>query len=180
MINLIPNEEKKKTANDLYFRLITVFFTMLGLFLFVGSVSLLPSYILSSTEKSYIDSKLEIQKNEPPSESDRSMVLVVKDLNSKLNLIEKSQKNEDVFSEKVINGIVLKKLSDIKITEIYYERDISGGEKINVIGKASSREKLLLFRKMFEDDTAFSEVDLPISNFVKGSNIGFNLTLIPS
>src|SRR3989344_1917525 len=103
MINLIPNEEKKKTAKDLYFRLIAVFFTMLGLFLFVGSVSLLPSYILSSTEKSYIDSKLEMQKNEPLSDSDKNMVLVVKDLNNKLNLIEKSQKKKDVFSERVIN-----------------------------------------------------------------------------
>ena len=71
-------------------------------------------------------------------------------------------------------------MSSIKITEILYQNDPQTGERINISGKAPNREVLLLFRRILEDNTAFSKVDLPISNFVKGSNIKFYLNLIPS
>ena len=61
-----------------------------------------------------------------------------------------------------------------------YENDATKGKKVTVLGIAPSRELLLLFRRALEDDVAFKKVDLPISNFVKGSNIEFSLSLIPS
>jgi hypothetical protein len=54
------------------------------------------------------------------------------------------------------------------------------GEKISISGRASSREVLLSFRRTLEDNPAFSKVDLPISNFIKGSNIRFYITLTHS
>jgi len=79
----------------------------------------------------------------------------------------------------VINAILLKKRSDIKITQISYQND-TRGRKIGVTGTAPSREVLLFFRLALESSPAFKSVDLPISNFVKGSNIQFYLNLIPS
>ena len=58
MINLIPNEEKKKMSKDFYLRLLTLSFTMLGVSLLVASVAILPSYFLSSAEKASFERKI--------------------------------------------------------------------------------------------------------------------------
>jgi len=180
MINLIPNEEKKKMSKDFYLRLMVVFFVMLSVSLLVASIALLPAYFLSSVEEVSINTKLELQNDEPIFLPDQSTLAIIKDLKSKLSLVENVQKNKTTFSQKAINEIILKKMPGIKITEISYQNDPQAGEKMNISGIAPSREVLLSFRRALEDDVAFSKVDLPISNFVKGSNIKFYLSLIPS
>jgi len=121
-----------------------------------------------------------MQKNEPVPLIDQNSLATIEGLNKKLSLIEKAEKNKYFVSQKIINEIILKKTSDIKIEQIFYENSISGGKKISIRGVSPSRERLLLFRRALEDDATFKKVDLPISNFVKGSNIEFSLTLIPS
>lgn len=180
MINLIPNQEKKRKVKDFYFRLVVVFFVVLGFCFLIASAAILPSYFLSFVKKNLNDTKLEAQKKEPIPPASQSTVNLVADLNNKLNLIENAQKNKYLVSVKVINEIISKKMSDIKITQIFYENSSIAGKKISIRGVAPSRERLLLFRLALEDDTAFKKVDLPISNFVKGSNIEFSLNLTPS
>lgn len=180
MINLIPNEEKKEMSKDFYFRLVTVFFVMLGISLLIASVAILPSYLLSSAEEASINTKLELQNDEPIPLPDQNTLMVIKDLKNKLSLVENTQKGESSFSQRIINEITLKKMPSIKITEISYQNNSQTGEIIKISGKAPSREVLLSFRRALEDDAAFSKVDLPISNFVKGSDIQFYLSLIPS
>jgi hypothetical protein len=180
MINLIPIEEKRRMYRDFYFRVVAVAFFMLGVSLLIASIAILPSYFISSVEKNSIDEKLNVQNNEIIPVPDQVTLAAVKDLKGKLSFIENSEKNKFVFSKNVIGQIISKKVSSIKITEISYQNDIKTGKKISISGVAPSREMLLVFRKALEDDVAFSKVDLPISNFIKGSNIRFYLSLIPS
>ncbi len=104
----------------------------------------------------------------------------IEDIDTKLTLVEKLQTGSFVVSEKVIQEIINSKVFDIKITRIFYESDGATGKKIGIDGTASSRERLLLFREALEENPAFKNVDLPISNFVKGSDISFHLNLAPS
>lgn len=180
MINLIPNQEKKKKVKDFYFRLTIVFFIVLGVCMIIGSVLILPSYFLSSVRKNINEERLQMQKNEIVPIPDQNTVTAIKNLNIKLNIIENAEKDRYLVSQKVINAIMLRKMPDIKITEISYDNSTLEGKKVTIRGLAVSRERLLLFRRALEDDVAFKKVDLPISNFVKGSNIEFYLNLIPS
>jgi hypothetical protein len=180
MINLIPNQEKKRKVKDFYFRLGVVFLAILGFCIFIATLAILPSYFLSSVKKNLANERLEAQKNEPVPVVDQDSLKIMEELNWKLNLIESSEKNKYLVSEKIINEIILQKMSDIKINRINYEDNLASGKEINIHGIAPSRERLLLFRRALEDDVAFKKVDLPISNFIKGSNIEFYLSLIPS
>lgn len=180
MINLIPNEYKKKMSVDSYLRFLALFFLMLGVSLVIASIAILPAFFLSYAEKNLIDEKLKAQESEVITSSDKNAQTVIEDLDKKLSLIEADIKNESIFSQKVMNEIILKKMPNIKITEIFYQNDPKTGAKISISGKAPNRDVLLLFRRALEDNIAFSKVDLPISNFIKGSNIEFNLNLIPS
>ncbi|MCC7160494.1 hypothetical protein IT399_02130 [Candidatus Nomurabacteria bacterium] len=180
MINLIPKEDKKIMVANFYYKLAVLFFTTLDLCILIAIISLFPSYFISSVKLSEINSKLEFQKNEPLPQGGEQAMASVKDINKKISLIENSEKNRFLPSNNVINAILLNKRSDIKITQILYENDEIKGKKISITGLAPSREVLLLFRVALEDSGLFKKVDLPISNFVKGSNIQFYLNLIPS
>jgi len=146
----------------------------------IAATAVLPSYFLSATKNDLINLKLETQKQEPLPLFDQPTLEVIKDLNNKLSLIENTQNSKIFLLSKVINAIILKKIPSIKITQITYGSDSFKGRKISISGTAPSREILLLFRRALEDDAVFKKVDLPISNFVKGSNIQFSLNLIPS
>jgi len=179
MINLIPIEEKKKRVIIFYYKLIVVFFIVSSFSILIASIAILPSYFISSAKENFAEAKLEAQKHEPVPTVDQQTSLIIKDLNNKLSLIENAEQNKFLVSQKVINEIISKKMSDIKIIQISYENDPLKGKKISIQGSAPNRERLLLFRQALEDDNAFSKVDLPISNFVKGYNIQFYLDLIP-
>lgn len=179
MINLIPNQEKKKKVKDFYFRFAAVFVTALGFCAAVGAAALLPTYFLANAELTLAEEKLLAQQNEPPTQTDQNLAARVQDLDRKLGLVESAEKNAYLISQKVISEIVARKMPDIKITKFIYENDGALGRKITILGQAPSRERLYLFRLALEGDIFFKEVELPISNFVKGSDIEFSLSLIP-
>lgn len=179
MINLIPNIQKKKMKRDFLVRASVVALFVFGFTILVGSVALLPSYFHVIVKSSLVKQKLFIQEATPVPEVETEVMAAVEDLSKKLGLIETAQKNNFIVSRRAINDIVLKKIPDIKIDSIYYGNTVKGKE-IRINGSAVSREKLLVFRLALENDPSFSRVDLPISNFVKGSNIQFFVTLVPA
>lgn len=180
MINLIPNQEKKRKVKDFYFRLGVVFLVTMAVCILINLVAILPAYFLSSVKKNLVEEKLATQKSDPIPITDQNTLATITDLKSKLDLIEKAEQGKYLVSTSVINEVLLKKMPDIKITEISYNYNSTNGKKVSISGIAPSRERLLLFRNALQEDVAFKKVDLPISNFIKGSDIEFSLTLIPS
>jgi len=180
MINLIPNEERKKMIKDFYLRFVSLLCLAVGFSILIASIAILPSYFTSAVKSSDASLKLASETNMPAPEVGQKTEGVIKELNAKLSTLSKSEKNRFLISESVINEILLRKMPDIKITEIKYEYNAESGKKIGLTGIAPSRERLLVFRKALEEDTLFAEVDLPISNFLKGTNIEFYLNLTPA
>ena len=180
MINLIPIEEKKKMVKDFYLRFIIICMINLGFVALIGSVALLPSYFFVSTKENVIKNKIENQNSIPLSTPDIETSTSVSSINKRLQIIENAKQNKFFVTQKVINEILIKKIPEIKINQITYEGNTPDGKKIQISGSAPSREKLLFFRLALEDSGAFKKVDLPISNFVKGSDISFFITLLAS
>ncbi len=182
MINLTPTQEKKAMIKSFYYRLATVSFIMLGAVMFLACAALLPSYFVSLAKKNSVLKKTGVPAEFAPADSEILAMAAV--LDRELALLDRVQKNKFLVSERVINAIISKKTGDIKITEIYFDTTEAQTEaesrKISIKGTASSRERLQLFRKALADDPAFLKVDLPASNFIKGSNIEFGLSLTPA
>jgi len=162
MINLIPNQEKKKKVKDFYYRLFIVFLFTLAICILVTLVAILPAYFLSSVKKNLAVAKLDTQKSEPIPITDQNTLATITDLNNKLGVVENAERSKYLVSASVINEVLQKKMSDIKITDISYKYDSTSGKKVSISGIAPSRERLLLFRNALGEDTAFKEVDLPI------------------
>lgn len=180
MINLIPNHEKKKKLKDFYFRFAVVLLSLIGVCAVIGAVSLLPAYFLSTIGRDMAETKLIEQKKYLDTAEDKATATTVADLDKKLRLVQNFDPKQYIVSEKIINEVLLRKTPDIRIIRIVYENNAAEGREVKVSGVAPSRERLLLFRRALETAPAWKEVDLPISNFVKGSDIEFELTLVPS
>lgn len=180
MINLTPKEERKKIKADFYLRLLIVFLFSVSLSFLVFDIAMVPSYYGAKVFKDAIDQKLLEQKNTPVPALDIETQTIIQNINSRVKLIKDKAQNNFLVSDRVINQILLKKMPDIKITSIVYFSDNELSKKIQITGSAPSRERLLLFRIALEENTLFKSVDLPISNFIKGSNIIFSLTLVPA
>lgn len=179
MINLIPVEEKARMNKDFYLRFLIVAFVMFGILFLMASVAIFPSYMLLIEKKSTINTKLKTQENEVVPEVDQKASNIIEDLNKKIETVTNSQSTRYDVSIKVVKEILYKKTLGIQITQIHYKADELEKKTVIINGIASNRERLLDFRKNLERDTMFSNVDLPISNFVNDSDIEFNLTLIP-
>jgi hypothetical protein len=175
MINLIPNKEKKQMVQDFYYRLVAVVLATLGWAVLVGAIALVPAYVLSSVKKDVARVKTSNLSSVPAPTTDQSTLEAIQDLNSKISFIEKSEKSRFAPSVMAVDQVLLDKMPDIKITEISYEASL--GKKITLRGEAPSRERLLAFRQALEANRLFKKVDLPISNFVKESDIKFYLTI---
>lgn len=180
MINLIPNKEKKIMIKNFYYRLVTIIFLELSLIVLIASITLLPSFFISSAKKDAINKRLETETMEKLSPLDEEVLLTVSVLDDKLSLLEKSEQDKFIVSERVIKEILSNKISNIKITQIFFENNEENEKQISIRGIAPSRERLTLFRRALEDNPLFKDVDLPISNFIKGSNIQFFLSLASS
>ena len=178
MINLIPNKEKKLKKRDFYIRLLIVFFVVMSIAFILVSILIMPYYLFSLQKKNLADEKLQALKDIPLPQFDKNTQNLVKDIDSKLNLIEKVEKDRFLVSERIIDEIILNKMPDIKITQISYD-DGAKGKSVNIKGKAPSRDRLFLFRLALENNANFEKVDLPISNFIKGTNLEFDINLIP-
>jgi hypothetical protein len=179
MINLIPNQEKKRRARELYYRLAVLSLLMFSFALLVASLAILPAYFFAVSKSRAAQERLEIQRTVPISLFNQEALKTLETLNRKIVLVEEAAARNFPVSERVITPILAEKLSGIKLSRISYENSPAGGKKISLGGTAASRESLLLFRQALEDSPSFESVDLPISNFIKDSNIEFSLSLIP-
>jgi Tfp pilus assembly protein PilN len=177
MINLIPNQDKKNMAKNFYLRLTALSFGMFGICVLFATASMLPAYFMSLTKKNFAEIKLETQKNEVVPAPDQQSLATIKSLNLQLSLIENVEKNKFYVSQRIIQEIISQKMSDIKISQISYQIDPIKGKTVNITGFAPSRERLFSFQQALQADTNFKSVDLPISNFLKNTDIQFNLVL---
>ena len=181
MINLVPITEKKRMLREFRLRVLVVSMFALGVVFLSASVSILPSLFFSSIKKNLAGDKINAQMQTPSQEVSAETGQAIAKLDAKLKLIENMEASPKfLVSLRVINEIVLKKTPNIKITKISYQNNPGEEKKISINGVAGSRDRLLLFRQTLEDNPTFKTVDLPISNFVRGSNINFFLNLIPS
>jgi len=180
MINLIPKEEKRKMKVDFYFRIATLFLITLDCCAFIAFIALLPSYFLSSVKENLANSKISAQNDEPVPTVGEQSLSIAKGVNSKISLVETAEKNQFLLSTKIINTVIFKKGPNIKINRISYDNSTNQGKKVTINGTASSREALLFFRDTLASDPNVKNVNLPVSNFVKGTDIDFNITLTPS
>ena len=174
MINVLPEKEKIGLKREYYLRLSIVALVNLIFLSIFASLLLLPSYMLSDTKEKYFNKKLSEISSETPEISINELNTYIAKINSTLSLFSSTSSRK--ISENIIMPILAIRPTNIKINQISYVDHIDFVE-ISLNGVAGSRDALQSFKDILIKTGEYSSVDVPISSFVKKTNIDFNITL---
>lgn len=177
MINLLPEKEKKQLKQEYIFRLLIVSFSLVSILALVASLFLAPSYKYSVLKESITQNNLETFNAQNPQIDIENLNNEIAITNKKLSFIISKKSNISV-SEDVIEKILALRTAGISFNHLSYnfidEKNIS----INIIGVATNRTSLRSLKDALTADPLFASVDLPISNFIKPTDIDFNISLV--
>jgi type IV pilus assembly protein PilM len=175
VVNVLPNKEKKLLKAEYWRRFIvmslhiTSFLGILAVFL------LLPSYFFSSSKESLVESNLEKFNIENKDLASVNIDSTIGDINSKLSLLSKNRDHGNL-ADTIVSSLIADRVSGIKINRIVYT-DKGGLKTLGVDGVASDRDTLRNFKLSLESDKNFSNINIPISNFLGKSDSTFNITM---
>ena len=170
MINLLPYKEKKSIEKIRFLRMLNS--TIGALFFLLASMFLLILPTIST-----MDSRFKIYSQEIISLEKSGMI------SSDINLASLSDKAQKLKTLLVLQGdqsiIDFISLVQSKIPNgIKVERFSSEDPKIlEVYGSFDKRESLKSFIAILSDQTEFSNIDSPVSNFIKSKNGSFKLVI---
>ncbi len=175
MLNFLPQNYIKKVNLGYLFRTYVFLFTFIFLAVIVLILLFVPSAIFSRYKNNTVASQLESTKMVNGNEGVDAVSLI-----KKLNGIVKALTDTGPVSltpSGLIHKIIALKNTDIKISAISLSNIQEATTRIVITGISNTRDSLTLFNNSLISDGTFATVDLPISNLIKSTDAGFNITL---
>lgn len=160
-------------------RIISASFLFLGLTGLVAFAFLSPSLLAARQKYTLLAQEKEKMERETPELRDiASLQQTVGQTKNKLKIITPSTQ---IAPTEVIRKISEKKTSSIRIDSLSYvvrnkrETPKEKELEITISGIASTRDSLINFVKILEDEKSFSNVVLPVSDLAKDKNVSFSV-----
>lgn len=180
-VNLLSSEEKKQNRKRYLLRLGTTGAYM-TVFLMIANLALLtPSYIMARSKKNIAETRIENTTGmsaEERARIEKETDVSIKELNRKLETFSMDTKATQsvIPPSQTINKILELKSSTIKVQGVLYEKT-ADRERFIVTGKSAHRDDLAQFVDILKKDSFFTKVELPLSSYVKSTDISFSLVL---
>lgn len=177
MFTFLPYEERQAVAKEYKKRLLLIY---VAIVMFAGVAwiaSLVPSYVLVTVRR---DETL-AQKASPAAVSSAdASALVEKEIalaKEKLSVLR------PIISQQPMSFVLAKLFSrisqGISLSSISVGRAGANGT-ISISGIATTRDTLVSFSKTLEGEAFFKKVELPVSNFTRGKDVPFTMSLTAS
>lgn len=178
MLNILLVTEKKKILNEYRLRLGVVAMFALGALVFSSLVLLVPSYLLAVSKNIAAQKDLEVlQAKDNFGEQWKGINKKIIDTNKRIELFLKTDTSGVVLlPSEAVKKILSVKGNAIRIVSFTYDAS-DGQERIVVVGTAIDRDKLAKFVEDLKKDPVFTSVTLPISSYVKSTNIDFSIVI---
>ena len=176
MINLLPPQQEEEILEEEKLKLVLIFGLLLSAWLISFSLVLVLIKTSISTDTEIQKIALNQRENELNTAKARDLEATIRELNRSLaglNSFYKKQLNLTQVFEKISktlpNGAYLTNLNFNSI------KDEGEGAQIFLSGFSKSREILLSFKSNLEKEIGFSEVYFSPENWVKPTDINFNV-----
>lgn len=193
MLNILPTEEKKKILVEYRLRLGVVSVFALGALVFSSLILLAPSYMLAVVKHNSISEELSaLELKQSNAGQEKEVGVQIRDENKKIDLFLKGLKPDlqvrptadgglgdtggRLSPPQAIMSILGIKGDAVKIQGFTYDASALQ-ERFVVTGVAADREGLAHFVEILKKDPTFTKVELPISSYVKSSNIDFSIVV---
>jgi len=174
MINLLPLEEKKKVRGEYIARLAITTLHFLFATLLIIIVFIISFYIsLTAAQQANRDRLNMLASGVSPSVEGFDQI--IEGTNKKLHILQGDNKDQHIYDR--VFGTIISHKGDIRITGLVYEKGKDGSATVRLTGISPDRESLLAFTKVLEQESPFTSVEVPVSNFVKERNIEFSMEI---
>lgn len=178
MLNILPTEEKKKVLIEYRLRLATISVFAVGSLVMASLFLLAPSYLLAVSKHNEVMNNLAaLEEKDSRGGQEKDVNLQIIAVNKKIDLFLKVGTPGALKPASVITKIMDIKGDAIRITGFTFDAT-ADQERVVITGTALDREKLSQFIETLKKDPAFTSVDLPISSYVKSSNIDFSAVIV--
>lgn len=172
MINLLPEKEKKQFKLHILNRQIIVSgLFSIGAILFLSIFMLIIYLTLFLTQSQIKQSNVlfsEAQElEERISQLNKELAGFINQRLEYLNQIE----DKKIYWSEVLEQLTIITPDNVRL--VLLETDKKEENKIKIGGNAKTRDDVLLFQKILEQEKQFIEIESPLSNFVKQKDVDF-------
>lgn len=173
MTNLLPPQIKNELFEEEVKNLIIVLGSLILIFLFSFTLILF-------TINDYISKQIDLEKMVINLEKKNSEVPEIQNLREKIISINRTLSQLDSFyQDQVKLTEIFNKISDISPSQMYltnfsYQKETN---LVSLSGFSPTQEILLNFKKNLNKE--FSEVNFPLQNWIKSTDIDFQVTFTP-
>lgn len=178
MLNILPKEEKKKILLEYRLRLAVVSVFAVGALILSNLVLLATSYLLTVTKNNEAKNTLvTLEEGQGRAGNEKDINAQVASVNKNIALFLKPSPQGVVLPSSSIKKILEIKGDAIKISGFTYDVGVDQ-ERIVITGTALDRDKLAGFIEVLKREPTFTSVDLPISSYVKSTDINFSAVIV--
>lgn len=172
MLNLLPEQDKAIIRKEYKLRLLIVLFGALAILLLASAIFLSPVYVALTSRNAMLQndyvsvSMAALQTDAGVQETIDRGVRLVQALSAPADAIDPVD---------LIAKVIEAKSGSVKLTSIVFSTRNGGAMQLQ--GTSLSREALRDYTKSLQLIPAVKEINLPISNFARESNIPFTMDL---
>lgn len=178
MANLLPVQEKLQIKKIYRLHLVVVALVFSFLLIEAGVLMLTPSLFLSLVREKEARERLSVVEKVITVEERKNLRDEIVGVNSKIKVLL-GEENETALVSSVIARAIEKKNNTIRFDAFFYDGTVEDPlkRKFTISGISKDRQTLLSFVNTLREDPLFQEVELPVSNFVKNTEIPFFISL---
>lgn len=176
MSNLLPPEQKKSLLHLYRMRFFAVVFIAIICVAAIGIAALIPSFFVSKESEATLTASRDVLASHETSSIQKSLSQSIIDINDRLSVFSGSWFTSPILAD-FVDPILSAKPAGLRLTDLSFTPDKSGmTAKVEISGVANNRELLLAFGDKVKQLPNFSNVDIPITSFIKDSNVTFTIT----
>ena len=175
-INLLPLEEKKNVRRLYVVRLFIVTAVLVSITGTLSTAFLVPAYILLTVKERRLQGDVLMLSGGGVGPVDQETEMLVKETNDLITIF--STRNDQL--SRVITALRAKEGDGVAITGYFFQKKgAETGEtrvEFSLRGVAATRSALVAFEDRLKDDTYFTSIELPVSDFARSRDITFSIT----
>ena len=174
MLNLLPQEEKKKFIQAYRIRLGVIIATFTSALFIAAAVGLLPSYL---SEKEQTNALVKQKQEAEAKNTTESLAEADAKIAKNKAVAEYLQARIPVLESSIPPSLSIEKIFGHKTSLINIESVLFEEKNITLSGVAATRNDLIAFNAALKADTHFKNSSLPISHIAKSVDAPFIIKL---
>jgi len=176
MINILPQEMRRRTKVDYRLRFIAVTFLALSVSLAVGTTLLVPAFFKAWVARTDLTTQASVADQSLVQPNLASAVEIEK---TAASLLAKIKVQGRYLQPSSVLGVFLsRRIDGISIRHIEYQATGYGTARVRLSGIAAKRETLLSFKQALQATPGVSSVELPSDSLTASVSAPFALTVI--